>query len=437
MKAPVAFTSTAFAKAPTVTPTKAGDTSTDWKNQDKITVDPVVDNGDGTYSVNVNVNQELESYKSSEDSQGTAAWVGLLIGNFFKESDTSEAAHDVQTLYYFADGDTTQAGTLLTGEDPTGAGGTVNKELALYLKGDEVATNGSMTRKIAVSTAQNPTATDQVAVLNITLTRKYTPSKPATETTVKLPETSTGNVTLAQGDKPNTYTLSGTVFGGELDASAGMFGEPNGTDKNKENYAEVIVSIPKPAAVTDAETPLTLHSKALPAYYSRENLQGATDNIEGDKANYGEYYRVTQATENSGLFSTEGMSVLLYKEADGTASDFKLTVGGETYTFDCSGVTFQAAPVEGTVTEGDLTTTKQPDGSVTVTQATMNVEAQPGERVTVAIPETNLLTYLNGDTNVTLPGGTEEVTVNPTDTLTVDVVLPAGVEATSIQLPTV
>ena len=74
------------------------------------------------------------------------------------------------------------------------------------------------------------------------------------------------------------------------------------------------------------------------------------------------------------------------------------------------------------------------DGKAVVSHTSMTVEAESGETVNVTIPSDDLVKYLQGGEQIEV-SGSGSVELAPSESLTLEVSIPDGVQVESLVLP--
>lgn len=308
----------------TVSDTKATDEAlkAHLKNQGAITVGTVTREGESnSFSVAVKGNRTLTSYASSEEAQGTHAWIGLLIGGF-KVNGGSAAM--LTTLQYSLNG---KEYTQLTEADQTdsAAVGGDGTEMVLWIK-----TDTSSALKIYLKDASG-----NEAVLAIEFTA-YTAPSPGGNTG--------GGGSGSTGGSTTTKTEATT--------------NPDGSTTKTETKSDgtVIETTTNPDGSTSkTESKTTTKSNGSTVETVTETNTGADGSKSTSK---------TETTINKDGSKTETKTETK-TEADGTKSETK----SETKT-DANGVTSGTETTKTTAPNGSTgTTTTTTENGITKTEA--------------------------------------------------------------------
>ena len=308
----------------TVSDTKATDEAlkAHLKNQGAITVGTVTREGESnSFSVAVKGNRTLTSYASSEEAQGTHAWIGLLIGGF-KVNGGSAAM--LTTLQYSLNG---KEYTQLTEADQTdsAAVGGDGTEMVLWIK-----TDTSSALKIYLKDASG-----NEAVLAIEFTA-YTAPSPGGNTG--------GGGSGSTGGSTTTKTEATTNSDGST------------TKTETKSDGTVIETTTNPDGSTSkTESKTTTKSNGSTVETVTETNTGADGSKSTSK---------TETTINKDGSKTETKTETK-TEADGTKSETK----SETKT-DANGVTSGTETTKTTAPNGSTgTTTTTTENGITKTEA--------------------------------------------------------------------
>ena len=308
----------------TVSDTKATDEvlKAHLKNQGAITVGTVTREGESnSFSVTVKGNRTLTSYASSEEAQGTHAWIGLLIGGF-KVNGGSTAM--LTTLQYSLNG---KEYTQLTEADQTdsAAVGGDGTEMVLWIK-----TDTSSALKIYLKDASG-----NEAVLAIEFTAYTAPSPGG-----------------------NTGSGGGGSTGGSTTTKTEATTNPDGSTTKTETKSDgtVIETTTNPDGSTSkTESKTTTKSNGSTVETVTETNTGADGSKSTSK---------TETTINKDGSKTETKTETK-TEADGTKSETK----SETKT-DANGVTSGTETTKTTAPNGSTgTTTTTTENGITKTEA--------------------------------------------------------------------